>query len=108
MERSWSEKCYKTLAAFGNGLGGTMIIGKDDDGTIFGVTDPEKLMEDIPNGVKDKLKFLPALERVSEDGKECIRIIVESQKHPVYYDGRYYVRSGSITTILEGHNSQWN
>ncbi|MCL2711973.1 MAG: ATP-binding protein [Methanomassiliicoccaceae archaeon] len=31
-KRSWSDKCYKTLAAFSNGRGGTTIIGKDDDG----------------------------------------------------------------------------
>ncbi|MCL2711974.1 MAG: hypothetical protein FWD37_01700 [Methanomassiliicoccaceae archaeon] len=65
--------------------------------------DPEKLMEDIPNGVKDKLRFLPVTERFSDGGKECICVIVRPQKHPVYYDGQYYSRTGSVTTLLEGH-----
>jgi len=80
-----------------------MIIGKDDDGTVYGADDPAKLMEDIPNGVKDKLRFLPLVERFMDEDKECIRITIRPQKHPVYYDGRYYTRTGSVTTLLEGH-----
>lgn len=102
-KRSWSDKCYKVLAGFSNVSGGILILGKDDDGTVYGLKSPEKLMEDIPNGVKDKLRFIPALERFSDNGRECIRITVRPQKHPVYYDGQYYVRAGSVTTLLEGH-----
>jgi ATP-dependent DNA helicase RecG len=39
----------KTLCAFANTSGGTMEIGKNDDGQAIGVSAIAKLLEDLPN-----------------------------------------------------------
>lgn len=40
---------------FANAQGGKIYSGKKDDGTVIGVSDAKKLMEDIPNKIQNKL-----------------------------------------------------
>ncbi|MDR1162958.1 MAG: ATP-binding protein [Candidatus Accumulibacter sp.] len=36
-KESWRDTCMKTLCAFANASGGTLEIGRDDDGVVVGV-----------------------------------------------------------------------
>ncbi|MDR3282276.1 MAG: putative DNA binding domain-containing protein [Candidatus Methanoplasma sp.] len=102
-KESLGEKGWRTIAAFANSDGGRLIIGKSDDGAVLGVSNPEKLMEDIPNRSKSMLGFLPRVRRVpGDDGRECIEVVVAPQPFPVLYNGKFYVRSGSTTQELTG------
>jgi len=47
-KESWRDEYLKWICGFANAQGGRIYIGKKDDGTVIGVSDAKKLMEDIP------------------------------------------------------------
>jgi len=57
-KESWRDEYLKWICGFANAQGGKIYIGKDDDGKVIGLKDGEKLMEDIPNKVKDILGIM--------------------------------------------------
>jgi len=54
-KQSWRDEYLKWICGFANAQGGTLIIGKDDNGNLIDVSNYKKLMDDIPNKV---LNFL--------------------------------------------------
>ncbi len=52
---TWRDEYLKWICGFANANGGSMFIGKDDSGKVVGVADAKKLLEEIPNKVKDIL-----------------------------------------------------
>lgn len=59
----------KTLIAFANTAGGTLIIGRNDDGTIYGVEDVLGAEEKLANAIADNISpsLFPEIETVSID-----------------------------------------
>ena len=57
-KESWRDEYLKWICGFANAQGGKIYIGKDDDGKVIGLKDGKKLMEDIPNKVKDILGIM--------------------------------------------------
>ena len=55
MERIWRDEYLKWICGFANAQGGKIYIGTDDNGNVIGVKDSKKLLEDIPNKVRDIL-----------------------------------------------------
>ena len=47
----WKDEYLRWICGFANAQGGTLIIGKDDDGKIAGVKNAKKLLEDLPNKI---------------------------------------------------------
>ena len=70
-------------------------IGTRDDGTVIGVNNHKKLLEDIPNKIQNKLGIVVYVNLLTKDGLEYIEIVVNPWAFPVNYDGEYYYRSGS-------------
>ncbi|MHB9005111.1 MAG: AlbA family DNA-binding domain-containing protein [Coriobacteriia bacterium] len=98
----------KTIAAFANGQGGTMVIGvdKDEDRTIVGVSEPVAAMKDrLTNMIRDSLVPEPRirLDDVEIDGKHIIAIEVDKGDMPPYGlhadKPVYYVRRGATTFV---------
>ena len=54
-KRSWHDDYLRGVCGFANGKGGTIWIGIDDDKSVYGVDKSKKLMEDIPNKIKDTI-----------------------------------------------------
>lgn len=50
-KESWCDEYLKWICGLANAQGGVLYIGKRDDGSVCGVADSKKLMEDIPNKV---------------------------------------------------------
>ena len=50
-KESWRDEYLKWLCGYANAHGGTLIIGKDDDGKVVGIQDSKKLLEDLPNKI---------------------------------------------------------
>ncbi len=46
---NWRDEYLKHLCAFANSQGGKLYLGIKDDGTVVGVNNAKKLLEDIPN-----------------------------------------------------------
>jgi len=55
-KQSWRDEYLKWVSGFANAEGGVLVIGKDDSGRIVGVQGVKKLLEDIPNKVRDMLQ----------------------------------------------------
>jgi len=100
---NWRDGYLKTICAFANTNGGKIFIGVSDDGNILGVKNVKKLMEDIPNKIKNKVGITPSVEIESKKYKDIIRISVNSSPIPISYEGKYYIRSGSTTSELKGN-----
>jgi ATP-dependent DNA helicase RecG len=101
-KESWRDDYLKTVCAFANTEGGKLIVGKDDDGLIVGLDNARKLLEDLPNKIKDLLGLVCEVNLKEDDEKEYIEIAVEHYSVPISYRGKYYVRSGSTTQLLSG------
>ena len=82
--------------------GGKIYIGKNDKGEIIGIDNAKKLLEDIPNKVRDILGILVDVNLNKTDNGEFLEINIESQPFPVNYKGQYHYRSGSTKQELKG------
>lgn len=112
----------KTIAAFANHDGGSLIIGVDDDGEIVGLElDYNTLKKPNRDGFAQLIMTL-VRERlgghvcrlihvlfVESDGRDVCRIVVESASEPVYFaDGphaRFFVRTGNASRELDARET---
>lgn len=74
---SWRDEYLKWLCGFANAQGGVLEIGRDDEGQVIGVDDAERLMEDLPNKLRDVLGIVADIDLLEEDGTPEPRIRVE-------------------------------
>lgn len=100
---NWRDEYLKVICAFANADGGKLVIGVDDNGNHIGVENSRRLLEDIPNKVRNKLGVIPSVEVQQKGGKDIIGISVNSALVPISCDGKYYLRSGSTDLELEGN-----
>ena len=98
----WRDECLKWICGFANADGGVLVIGRDDQGKPVGVANARKLLEDLPNKIRDVLGVMADVKLVKKSGKELIEIRVDPYPTPISYKGEYYYRSGSTTQELKG------
>ncbi|WP_026461379.1 ATP-binding protein [Adhaeribacter aquaticus] len=103
-KQSWHDDYLKWVCGFANAQGGTICIGKDDDGQIVHVPDFKNLMEIIPQKIKDQLGIMVEVNLYEEEGKYYIEIITPPYSIAVSLRGRYYYRTGSTKMELTGSN----
>ena len=101
-KQNWRNDCLKAVSAFANSDGGVLIIGLDDHGKSFGLKNVKKLLEDIPNTIRNKLGIIPSVELNRKSSKDIIKITVVPSSVPISYNGKYYLRSGSTVQELQG------
>ena len=101
-KQSWRDEYLKWICGFANAQGGTIFIGMNDDGSVCGVDKAKKLMEDIPNKVRDVLGLIVDVNLREQDGLQYIEIVTEPYPYPVSYKGEYHYRSGSTKQELKG------
>lgn len=101
-KESWRDEYLKWICGFANAQGGKIYIGTRDDGTVVGVSDSKKLLEDIPNKVRDILGIIVDVNLLTEDKKDYIQIVVNPSSYPVNFKGEYHYRSGSTKQLLRG------
>lgn len=101
-KESWRDEYLKWICGFANAQGGKIYIGTDDNGNVIGVQDSKKLLEDIPNKVRDILGIIVDVNLLTQDGKDYIEICVNPSSYPVNYKGEYHYRSGSTKQLLRG------
>ena len=101
-KQSWHDDYLKWVCGFANAQGGIIFIGKNDNGIIVGVDDYKKLMDDIPNKIKNLMGITAGVNLQEETGKYFIEIITQSYSVPISLRGRYYYRSGSTKQELTG------
>jgi ATP-dependent DNA helicase RecG len=92
---NWRDEYLKAICAFANSDGGTLFVGLDDNDNAVGIKHLRKMLEDIPNKIRNRVGITPSVEVEKRGDKDIIKITVEQQSVPISYDGRYYIRSGS-------------
>lgn len=83
----------------------------NDKGEVVGVADAKRLLEDIPNKVKNTMGIIVDVDLMTEEGKSYIRIEPEPCGFPLNYKGDYFIRSGATLQMLQGsaltHFRKW-
>ena len=74
---SWRDEYLKWICGFANAEGGTLVIGRDDSGKAIGVKDADRLLEEIPNKVRDILGIMVDVNLRREGGQELVEIRVD-------------------------------
>jgi ATP-dependent DNA helicase RecG len=101
-KESWRDEYLKWICGFANADGGVLEIGKNDKGDLVGLADAKKLMEDIPNKVRDVLGIMVDVNLKRKSSHDYLRIVVEPYPSPISYKGQYFYRSGSTKQELKG------
>lgn len=101
-KESWRDEYFKWICGFANAQGGTLIIGKDDDGNLTHLANARKLLEDIPNQVRDLLGLMVDVNLHTEKGNDFLEIVVEPYPFPISLRSKYYYRAGSTLQELKG------
>ncbi|PKM99774.1 MAG: transcriptional regulator [Elusimicrobia bacterium HGW-Elusimicrobia-2] len=101
-KQNWQDDYLKWICGFANAQGGKLFIGKNDKGLVTGIANAKKLLEDIPNKVRDILGIMIDVNLVSIKGKDVLEIAVEPYPYPISYKGKYHYRSGSTKQELKG------
>lgn len=69
-KESWRDEYLKWVCGFANAQGGTIYIGIDDTGNVVGVQNIKKLLEDIPNKIRQGLGIVADVNKLTKDGKD--------------------------------------
>lgn len=101
-KQSWHDDWLKTICGFANAKGGSLYVGKDNIGNILGLANSTRLMEDIPNKIKNHLGIIIEINLVGAPPNNFIEIIVPEYSVAISYHSRYYLRTGSTTSELTG------
>jgi len=99
---SWRDEYLRVIVAFANKDGGELIIGVDDNGNPIGVKKCKKLLEDIPNKIRNKLGIIPSVKIEKVGDKDIIHIFIKPSSVSISHNGKYYIRSGSNNFELKG------
>lgn len=101
---SWHDDHLKIICGFANANGGKLFIGKDDRGKIIGIENFSRLLEDIPNKIKNHLGIITETNLIGTFPHNYIEIIVPAYSVAISYHGRYYLRIGSTTSELTSNS----
>jgi ATP-dependent DNA helicase RecG len=101
-KESWHNDYFKWICGFANAQGGTLYIGIDDKGETKHLDNSKKLLEDLPNQVRDLLGLMVDVNLHTKNGDDYLEIVVEPYPFPISLRGKYYYRSGSTLQELKG------
>ncbi|MCA0385287.1 MAG: putative DNA binding domain-containing protein [Firmicutes bacterium] len=104
----YTPEVKKEVVAFVNTNGGTIYIGVQDNGEISGLENPDFVMQQISNAVRDSIRpdasMFTNIELIMKESKNIIKITVQQgTKKPYYLTDKglkpsgVYVRSGTIS-----------
>jgi ATP-dependent DNA helicase RecG len=98
----------KTLIAFANTAGGTLIIGVDDCKEIVGIKDIFEGEERLANAIADNIRpsLMPDIESTSIEGKSLLVVRVPHWRGPFFLKSKgiengVYIRLGSTNRVAE-------
>ena len=101
-KENWRDEYLKWICGFANAQGGKLYVGVRDNNEVCGVADVKKLMEDIPNKVRDLMGILVEVNLLNSEGKDYLEVVTEAYPYPISYRGHYYLRSGATNQELKG------
>ena len=57
-KQSWHDDYLKWVCGFANAIGGVIYIGRNDAGNVVHLTDYARLLEDIPNKIRNAMGII--------------------------------------------------
>lgn len=89
LKRELNSDFKKEIIAFSNCDGGEIYVGVDDNGTVVGIENPERIMESIGNmirdGIKPDLAAYTSIEEIKVNEKPIIRVtVLRGTKRPYH------------------------
>ena len=92
----------KTVSAFANYGGGTIVFGVDDNGKVVGIEDLDQKCLDIENKINDSIKPKPDYTISTNNTEKTISLNVESGIHkPYLYRAKAYKRNDTATVEVD-------
>ena len=67
-KETWRDEFLRWVCGFANAEGGELHIGCNDQGKVIGLPNSARLLEEIPNKVRDLLGILVAVNVREENG----------------------------------------
>lgn len=106
-EREFKQKLVKTLAAFMNLNGGTILIGVEDDGKIVGIRNKNQTIDKFIRSILDVVDYrlgdyastLIEFDVHEVDGKKILRIDCDKSTSPIFYRGKQEEEEFIIRTM---------
>ena len=93
----------KTISAFSNKRGGTILVGVNNDRDVVGVDIGTNTLERLANNIRRETdpQIFPFIDYFEQDDKTVISIEVsESTSKPVFYRDKAYIRVGRTNQKL--------
>ena len=92
----------KTVSAFSNYDGGTILFGVDDDGNIKGLPDVKQACLDIENKINDSITPQPDYTLEIQNNEQTIKLTVKSGlQKPYLYKSKAYKRNDTATIEVD-------
>jgi ATP-dependent DNA helicase RecG len=92
-----NNKFYRTIAAFANTRGGTVLLGVSDAKVPVGFSCTDGAINKLSDTIVNKLQVHPTITPITINGREIVRIDVRTSRTPIAYEGRYPTRVGNTT-----------
>lgn len=80
---SWRDEYLQWLCGFANAQGGVLEVGRDDAEQVVGLVNAARLMEELPNKLRDLLGIVADINLLQEAGCSYLRIAVEPYPVPI-------------------------
>lgn len=93
--KSW----LKSVSAFANGIGGSLLFGVDNDGSIKGLDDIQHVCEAVSTKIRDYMDPLPDVEMIPhkiDEGLNVLQLKVNSGHYTPYY----YIGDGQRIALV--------
>ena len=92
----------KTVSAFSNYDGGTILFGVDDDGKVKGLPDVKQACLDIENKINDSISPQPDYTLEIQNHDQTIKLTVKSGlQKPYLYKAKAYKRNDTATIEVD-------
>lgn len=101
-KESWRDEYLKWICGFANAQGGELYIGVRDDGSVCGVENAKRLMEEIPNKTVALLGVVVDVDLLVIGAHDVVRVRVNAYSVPISFRGVYHYRSGATKQELTG------
>ena len=97
-----SDSFLKTVSAFANYGGGTVLFGVADDGATVGVNDPVAVALQVENKINDSVSPRPSFTLSVNEKTKVVSLSVDEGPHkPYLYRAKAYRRSDSATVEVD-------
>ena len=92
----------KTVSAFSNYNGGTILFGVDDDGNVKGLSDVRQACLDIENKINDSIIPQPNYTLEIQNNDQTIKLTIKSGlQKPYLYKSKAYKRNDTATIEVD-------